>query len=423
MATRIELNLPPRLLESARATQAGNRQQLLNREQQTRDAREVRRQLRQAEAQGRTVRGRQAEKRGNGVPEFPLSAGDWLPRRGSPDVAYGYQTSNLSPANNPVYTLWSGNGQAQKNVPITAATSESEPVNLPEPPAARRVVKRFFGVVLPEFGPDIDFTSSGMPWAEQRKQHRSESSLPLAPYVAVFPVRQGILVAVVAHKVRTTSTVETWLLVRGETLLPINLKPGPQKVFNLELVDVNASPQLWNYDVHWLQSFGWVSGGQDVSYQTVQAPTSSYLISHTGVREIATPAAVHSWLSSFSSSPGVAQGLGADVTVASIRGTPQTIGAALGEMEAWSPKWLQLVKKAGDPSTLEARQITALDPITHEPLDLNSGALVPSITVPAAIQGVAPVAQTLLLAWDWGKPNLCKQQLLQLGFSPADLTP
>lgn len=90
MATRVDLNLPPRLLEAARATQAANQRQLLNREQQTRDTREVRRQLRQAEAQGRTVRGRQQEQRRNGVPEFDFLKSQPFQRRQGSQLAKGY---------------------------------------------------------------------------------------------------------------------------------------------------------------------------------------------------------------------------------------------------------------------------------------------------------------------------------------------
>ncbi len=423
MATRIELNLPPRLLESARATQAANQRQLLNREQQTRDAREVRRQLRQAEAQGRTVRGRTQEQRRNGVPEFPLSKGDWLPRRESPGVAYGYLTAELLPTGS-TYTLWSGNGQTSVPLQITPASNSGEPVDVPNTIIFNTIVKRYFSIPRPsQLTFFVDFDSSGTPFTQQVRQFRSTLESPSSPVIAVFPVKPGFLIASTTHSVTRRTTVEEWRYQRIERAARLSGGTGEVAISNAEFADYYANPQLLNYDVTIFQSYSW-SGPSIATTETTktQAPTSSYLISRTGIRPIATPAAVHSWLSAFTSNPDVAQGLGTDL-LSSILGTPETIAAAAGTPESCSPKWLQLRRKADDPTTLEARQITALDPITHEPLDPSSGTLVPNVTVPAQLSGNVPPGQALLLTWDWGKPALCRQLLLQLGFSPADLTP
>lgn len=426
MATRVDLNLPPRLLEAARATQAANRRQLQNRERQVRDAREIKRRLRKIEEEERRAT-KQRDLWKGAVPEFDLSTGDWLSRRGSLGVAYGYQTLENEQTVTPTYRLWSSNGRDSKTIPITAYAINSEPNDLPTDTETSRVTKRFFGVPLPERS-DLDFGVSGTPYTPQTKRFASTLVYTIGGITkAVLPVRRGLFIVVVGHRIRTAKTVETWSYGRRERVDTIGSGLGFFTVYatDAEAVNLNVSPQLFNYNVSWTQFYSWGRTSVEEEVTTEPGPTASFLVSPASVRQLQTPAQVHSWMSTASNLDNAWQGL--DAEVAAVVGTPQTIEAATTAYpQSWSPRWLRFSQKQDDPGILVASKITALDPVTHRPLEAAAGVPLPRITVPAQLPAAAdlqPSSETLLLAWDWGKPALCRQLLLQLGFTPADLVP
>lgn len=424
MATRVDLNLPPRLLEAARATQAANRRQLQNRERQVRDAREIKRRLRKIEEEERRAT-KQRDLWKGAVPEFDLSTGDWLLRRGSLRVAYGYQTLENEQAITPTYRLWSSNGSDSKIVPITAYATNSELNDLPTGTETSRVTKRFFGVPLPDQS-GLNYGESGTPYTPQTRRFTSTLVYTIGGITkAVFPVSRGLFIVVVGHRVRTAKTVETWSRGRLER---VDLQGGNFPIVvatDAEAVDLNASPQLFNYNVSWTQFYSWARTSVEEEVTTEHGPTATFLVSPASVRQLQTPGQVHSWMSTASNLGNAWQGL--DAEVAAVVGTPQTIEAATTAYpQSWSPRWLRFSQKQDDPEILVANKITALDPVTHRPLEAAAGVPLPRITVPAQLPAAAdlqPSSETLLLAWDWGKPALCRQLLLQLGFTSADLVP
>lgn len=432
MATRIDLNLPPRLLEAARATQAANRRQLLNREQQQRDAREVKRQLRKVEEEQRKAT-RQRDLWKGAVPEFPLPAGVVGGRRDGVAVAHGFLTEGLVAPRE--YRLWSGDGSQSVTVPITQESSSTTTNPLPPltPSPANpgfALTARFSvkdppeGWLPPGFNP-YDYVPTAA--NEAIEASKAISRFPIQIQWVLFPVGRTAAVVMLSHKVRTNTLVQKAVRSRVAFLSTQTINNRP--VWYGTQVTTTQEGNFYSFSFGVLYFDGWVTTGTSSQEDTAAAP-AAYIITEKTVRAINAPQAVNQWLlgQSGSAATSATQGLGAEEAGNVRLATPQTIEAVTtDDPQSWSPTWLQFSRSDSNPSQLVARKIRALDPISHEPLDPTSGTLVPGLTVPLQLPSLANLPpgtnQTLLLAWDWGKPALCRQRLLNLGFSPEDLAP
>lgn len=161
-----------------------------------------------------------------------------------------------------------------------------------------------------------------------------------------------------------------------------------------------------------------------------------FAVSDTKVRKIGMPAKLFKFLKEnpAATQPYAAQGLGLqsgdETPYAPVPsaygytlGTPRTIEIASGGNSGrWSPDWLQFSISKSDTRQLVCRKIRQLDPTNHQPLDLNSGRIVPGVSFPVK-PTISQDEYIPMLAWDWGNPALCRRLLLQLGFTPADLVP
>ena len=420
MATRIELNLPPRLLESARATQAANQRQLLNREQQTRDAREVRRQLRQAEAQGRTVRGRQQERRGNGVPEFPLSKGDWLPRRGGLGVgmcfcALTYDEDETAYTSYRL-TTWkdhqivSGALEHSYTGPRPSAEwGSSITINLP-----------FNGYI-----PSYYASTTSIPELLDLATGQS-SAVRENPKLAILPVNGNTFILVVLTQRSSFDGVAEIRTFRSYLGILVG-RP-------IDYAGTGARSAPYVFKV--AQTINIISGERSTSYKA-----TCFVVNNSRSRQITCPSALLEFMKNNEPAeiPGNSQGLGVETgenvpyypeptDFGFTLGTPRTISAASNAIiDDWSKDWLQFSLTTPTSERFACRKISDLDPTTKEPVDLAAGRVVSGLARPvrpASMQGLQPLDTYFpLLAWDWGKPALCRQLLLQLGFSPADLTP
>jgi hypothetical protein len=113
-----------------------------------------------------------------------------------------------------------------------------------------------------------------------------------------------------------------------------------------------------------------------------------------------------------------------------LNGTPSAIRTMLGESPGWSQTWLSFVpnrSSTGEIQFWQGNETRNLDE-NHYPVSLSDAKPVRGLRIPqipSATGGTATprVFTNLLLAWDWGKPALCRQLLLELGFSPSDLSP
>lgn len=422
MATRIDLNLPPRLLEAARATQAANRRQLLNREQQQRDAREVKRQLRKVEEEQRKAT-RQRDLWKGAVPEFPLPAGVVGGRRDGVTVAHGFLTEDIATPRE--CRVWSGDGSQSVKLPLPEESSSTTTNPLPPLTSASGVAYTESFSSYPYFGwrPDGFNPYNYVPPVPSQvvETRREVASFPSRPQWVLFPVGRAAAV-VAASYVMVTNTLIT--------------KATRSRVAQLDTWGNANYPYLYHsafdsptftFGVRWRDGWSTTSAS---SQEITPAPPLAYLITEKTVRAINAPQAVNQWLLGRpgSATTSATQGLGAEEAGNVRLATPQTIEAVTtDDPQSWSPTWLQISRSDSSPSQLVARKIRALDPISHEPLDPASGTLIPGLTVPLQLPNLAALppgtSQTLLLAWDWGKPALCRQRLLNLGFSPEDLAP
>jgi hypothetical protein len=257
---------------------------------------------------------------------------------------------------------------------------------------------------------------------------RESRSFLIQAQWALLPVGRTAAVVVLSRKVRTNTTIQKAVRSRFASLS----------------TQTNNNRPVW-YGTEWTStqegnfysfSFGvlyydqWVTAETTSQEDTPAAPVAYYITEKT-VRAINAPQRVNQWLLAQSGDAvmtSATQGLGAEEAGNVRLATPQTIEAVTtDDPQSWSPTWLQFSRSDSNPSQLVARKIRALDPISHEPLDPTSGTLVPGLTVPLQLPNLANLPpgtnQTLLLAWDWGKPALCRQRLLNLGFSPEDLAP
>jgi hypothetical protein len=128
-------------------------------------------------------------------------------------------------------------------------------------------------------------------------------------------------------------------------------------------------------------------------------------------------------------SQGLSAGIGS-VGSGYINGTLSAIRTMLEQPPGWSPTWLSFVanrSSTGEIQFWQGNEIRSLDD-DHYPVPGSKGKPIRGLKIPQipnATGGTATprVFTDLLLAWDWGKPALCRQLLLQLGFSPSDLSP
>lgn len=109
-------------------------------------------------------------------------------------------------------------------------------------------------------------------------------------------------------------------------------------------------------------------------------------------------------------------------------GSPAGIRTILGDQPGWSPVWLNFIRTEFSPQFLQGHRIKNLDEESHSPISKENGAIIAQLKIPylPAIESTDEDIETfplLLAAWDWGKPALCRQLLLELGFSPSDLSP
>ena len=126
----------------------------------------------------------------------------------------------------------------------------------------------------------------------------------------------------------------------------------------------------------------------------------------------------------------MSQGLSGDIGYGYINGTLSAIRTMLEQPPGWSPTWLSFVanrSSTGEIQFWQGNEIRSLDD-DHYPVPGSKGKPIRGLKIPQipnATGGTATprVFTNLLLAWDWGKPALCRQLLLQLGFSPSDLSP
>lgn len=422
MATRIDLNLPPRLLEAARATQAANRRQLLNREQQQRDAREVKRQLRKVEEEQRKAT-RQRDLWKGAVPEFPLSAGVVGGRRDGVTVAHGFLTEGVVAPRE--YRVWSGDGSQSVKVPLPEGSSSITTNPLPPLTSASGFAYTESFSSYPYFGwkPDGFNPYNYVPPVPSQvvETRREVASFPSRLQWVLFPVGRAAAV-VAASYVMVTNT----LITKATRTRVASLNTWGSANYPYLYRSTPDSP-TFTFGVSWQD--GW-STTSAFSQEITPAPPLAYIITEKTVRAINAPQAVNQWLlgqSGDAAMTSATQGLGAKVDGVRLA-TPQTIEAVtIDDPQSWSPTWLQFSRSGSNPSQLVARKIRVLDPISHEPLDPTSGTLIPGLTVPLQLPNLANLPpgtnQTLLLAWDWGKPALCRQRLLDLGFSPEDLAP
>jgi hypothetical protein len=256
------------------------------------------------------------------------------------------------------------------------------------------------------------------------------SSFAIRAQWVLFPVGRTAAVIVLSHWVRKSTTVQKAVRSRSAYLLTIG-DPGSPRWFNVEKIVTQVGGftyVTYSFCFGVEYSDGWTTT-ETTSQEDTPAPPLAYYITEKTVRTINAPQAVNQWLlgQPGSAATSATQGLGAEVGGVRLA-TPQTIEAVTtDDPQSWSPTWLQFSRSDSNPSQLVARKIRALDPISHEPLDPASGTLIPGLTVPLQLPSLANLPpgtnQTLLLAWDWGKPALCRQRLLSLGFSPEDLAP
>jgi len=127
-------------------------------------------------------------------------------------------------------------------------------------------------------------------------------------------------------------------------------------------------------------------------------------------------------------------------------GSLGAIRAISGLPETWSPTWINFTSDklqpngpyydfTPDPQRFwQGHIIRSLDSTNHYPISSRKGTIVRSLKIPVKAPGIDVIdngpgsvynrqASSLLVSWDWGKPALCRQLLLQLGFSPSDLSP
>jgi hypothetical protein len=458
VATRIDLNLPPRLLEAARATQAANRRQLLNREQQQRDAREVKRQLRKVEEEQRKAT-RQRDLWKGAVPEFPLPAGVVGGRRDGVAVAHGFLTEGVVTPRE--YRVWSGDGSQSVTVPLP---EESATGKAPESFVAERYV---YGKMIgyTDANGNIGSTSSISvppdqalpPLVEQTRTFAVTASGTSNLQWLLLPAGRASLVLVLTYQQYSTTQTTLQRLTRTATYdkskytitkgiyqTNVGYLVGDVVVTEGGLYEVGstlAGVAVSSYDYVVLVGFElairmtyvdqWLTVSTSSKTAISAAPPLAFYITEKSVRAINAPAAIYQLLANRNRDGAVTsatQGLGATGAGNVRLATPQTIEAVTtDDPQSWSPTWLQFSRSDSNPSQLVARKIRVLDPISHEPLDPTSGTLIPGLTVPLQLPNLANLppgtSQTLLLAWDWGKPALCRQRLLNLGFSPEDLAP
>lgn len=161
--------------------------------------------------------------------------------------------------------------------------------------------------------------------------------------------------------------------------------------------------------------------------------TEAYLFSRGGIKKIASPPDLSNAFAFLDDVPLLerSQGIGVDYneSQAIVTGSPRTLEALTRSNPAsWSRYWLQLRKEISGSDTRKGFLISGLDPDTKQPVNLGAGRPVRNIAMPFnAPQAILDSLYqeepyyTVLATWDWGRPGLCRQQLIDLGFSAEDL--
>jgi hypothetical protein len=249
----------------------------------------------------------------------------------------------------------------------------------------------------------------------------SKSTYVSVEALAVFPVSGSrfVLSILVSHTLFEASG--TSIAVRSDF---------PTKVVATDIF--NPSPWLVFYPVFWAEP-GYPGTSYTSSTETLFY-AHSFLVGGSSAKPINTPAMVKQWMQDTTAEPWQAsQGLGVDDYELTGKifnlGTPRTIKTVKQyDTSVWSNVWLQFGPSKSNKERLTARKITSLDTEKRQPITPKGGRPVPRLSVLAklpesAYQGHLYGSDVQLLAWDWGKPALCRQLLLQLGFSPSDLSP
>lgn len=339
MATRVDLNLPPRLLEAARATQAANRRQLQNRERQVRDAREIKRRLKKIEEEERRST-KQRDLWKGAVPEFDSLRSQPFQRRQGSQLAKGYiqwvldKTEDLD-STDPVmdrYKLHSGDQQTS----VTFEIKREIPVS-----------GLYSSYVFPVGGNSLIFAgvsyvlSGGMP----------------------------------------DYTVDCFHISRSN----VRRIPSPQNIID-SLLSFNPSLNTGFIDDPQEAIPRWPSGKPALYESTWQYGDVGSLQSANGIEQAKPPRYL---------------------TLATRRATRSMTG-----------RLFLTAERIGD--GIAASWLNGSPRLANEEIyvyDYGNG------TVSFDPSEWPEFGSHLLAAWDWGKPALCRQLLLQLGFSPADLTP
>jgi hypothetical protein len=344
MATRVDLNLPPRLLEAARATQAANRRQLQNRERQVRDAREIKRRLRKIEEEERRAT-KQRDLWKGAVPEFDSSRSQPfqrrqldVPQRG--ELAKGYiqwvldKSDSLDKAD-PVmdrYKLHSGDQQSSVTFEIQR-----------------------------------EFTAFGL--------HRS----------CVFPVGGNSLIFAGVSYVLSGGTPDWTVDCFHISRSNVRRISSPRNIID-SLLSFNPSLNTGFIDDPQEAVPNWPSGNPALFESTWRYGDVRSLQSANGIEQTEPPRYL---------------------TLATKRVTKSMTGRLFFTAERTgngiAASWLNGSPRLANEEIYVydyGEGITNFDP--NEWPEFGS---------------------YLLAAWDWGKPALCRQLLLQLGFTPADFVP
>jgi hypothetical protein len=389
-----------KLLQRAREGQAAGREVQVDREQQRkietagRAERGVRERITipgQVLQQGRSRRGvRGGPQNVTKRPKEQPAAG-YVPQ--VPEVAYGYLTT-IYPSQSP--RLYSGDGNKYQDITFADPTGSGtlpDAVNgIPVPPlsGSYTVVRTYsFSIVLPVGGKTFLYLiqktvgtrtsvwswqsapdgTGGIVWNLQ--QSDSFTTGPLSPEFCVVS-RSTV------RKVNgMPSRVAEWMALALNRITPLADEPLRYPYESFQFLSQGLSDQLGKYN------------DKVFSFNHGYAPQVGFAIR---------------------------------------LGTPAGIRSIDGGQPGWSPIWLNFAPPESLERFLQGYRIKSLDAQSHAPADTVKGAIIRGlkITLPQLPGGTDELSESSpqrLIAWDWGKPAQCRQLLLQLGFSPSDLSP